>query len=899
MTVIYFLYWGKAQNHDTQTTCPHHLLPYHSLDVAAVALELLAENKPLTHDLANFLELSVSDFRKLIGFIIALHDLGKFASAFQALYQHDRLHSAQCRYRYNGYEARHDRLGIFFWNELKKEHLLPALKLETLASSREQRAIKNTLKLFMECSLGHHGKPIQTQAIESLRDYTEPHNIEAAAIFLKDIAQLFEPNCPLELFQSKEWQQKVKQISWHLAGIIVLADWIGSDQTYFPYCDQTMPLEQYWQTTQQRAKTALKALDINQKPTIKPFQSIQEHYGFHPTPLQQWAESVKVDNSPQLFILEDVTGSGKTEAALTLTHRLLEAGAADGFYFGLPTMATSNAMFQRIAHHYTQMLTLDNGKAASIVLAHGASKMNDQFREAILNSQQTDNPYDQTDNTATTQCNQWLADSRKKALLAPVGVGTIDQALLAVLPRRHQSLRLLGLNRKVLVFDEVHAADEYMLGLLNTLLATHVRQGGSVILLTATLAHKQRQRLVNCWQSALRLPANLPQQNHFPLATYVSTKQPLNETPINSRAEVSRTVRINFLHTEQACIQHILTQVEQGHCIVWIRNSVDDVLQAYQQLQTQLEHPEHCIVFHSRFILSDRKRIENNVLNTFGKSSEHKQRQGRVLICSQVFQESLDADADCMISDICPIDDLIQRAGRLQRHTRNSNRQYQPNIQEQRPLPELWIHAPEWEEEPSTSWLSQNFRNTQYVYGSVGRLWLGMRKLRELGVIKMPEHARELIETVYGESSYEQIPTALESQEQEELGKEHSYANKAYNQVLNWEKGYCLHANWFEDEGEIGTRLVEIEQVNVLLLKRDESGELTPWVNDQSFAIALSTVKLGKTKYADHLSVIDEGLQTAFVQKYPQARYLQLWLPDDDEGFAYDANLGVYEKSPR
>src|SRR5690606_22251998 len=146
---------------------------------------------------------------------------------------------------------------------------------------------------------------------------------------------------------------------------------------------------------------------------------------------------------------------------------------------------------------------------------------------------------------------------------------------------------------------------------------------------------------------------------------------------------------------------------------VWIRNTVNDALEAYQTIQQQLEHSDDAILFHSRFVLNDRKIIEGKVLDILGKDSDGQIRRGKVLIATQVFQESLDADADVMISDICPIDDLIQRAGRLHRHTRDSNGQYQPNIADARSAPELWVHAPEWDENPKSGWLSADFMNSQ------------------------------------------------------------------------------------------------------------------------------------------------------------------------------------------
>jgi CRISPR-associated endonuclease/helicase Cas3 len=903
MTASYFKYWGKAKRDPAQGGADYHLLPYHCLDVAAVGALLLGPEKQLTKDLAEFLDLKPDQVQSVFMFCLALHDLGKFASAFQKLYacQSEALLIPDCRKEYDGREYRHDRMGLFFWSSIQSD-IFP--QLVSLGSDKgKQDNVSDTLMVLMNCVLGHHGQPINSGSPRSIKYFTEPCNTEAAHAFVSDTFAIFKPEFPLEQFQSLEWRRRLEQVSWQLAGVAVLADWIGSDNTHFIYQSDVIPLAEYWAHTQKIARIALAATDLDCSPKVRPFISIREHYGFDPTPLQQWAETVEIDNSPQLFILEDVTGAGKTEAALALTHRLMQEGAADGFYFGLPTMATSNAMFSRVAAHYQQMLD-GQGKQPSIVLAHGAREMNSMFREAVLASKATDSNYDITDATATVQCNQWLADSRKKALLAPVGVGTIDQALLAVLPRRHQSLRLLGLSRKVLIFDEVHAADEYMFELLESLLSLHLHQGGSVILLTATLSFKQRERLASIWLKAAGFNSAVLTERGFPLATKVSmtAEKAIIEQPLVSRKDVTRSVNVTFVSSINDCIERILASVEQGECVVWVRNSVNDALDAFELIQSQLAHPDDCILFHSRFVLQDRKNIEDRVLTTFGKSGDSTVRRGQVLIATQVFQESLDADADLMISDICPIDDLIQRAGRLHRHTRDNNGAYQRDITDTRQPPELLVHAPEWEISPKSDWLSKDFKNTQYVYRSPGRLWLGMQELQKLGAIRMPEDARQLIEAVYSDNAYEGIPESLKHQENELIGDERSKAAKAKSQLLRWQEyGYCDRSSehWYEDCSDISTRYSDIETVEVLLLRLTKEGKLEPWVNALEFAVQLSTVKLSKNKYADKLAPIPSYLEAAveeLTQRYRNIKYMQCWLPECDANFTYHSTTGFCEK---
>lgn len=890
----YYLYWGKAGKNVKENGTRYHLLPYHSLDVTAVGWKLLEPEKMLCKELSAFLDISQEQLRSLFCYCLALHDLGKFSSAFQNLYedQNNVLLGKKSRHLYDAKNFRHDRLGYYFWCEYIRYHANFGVDLSTLPR-REKRILISALEILMDCALGHHGAPINKEVVAECNKYIENENVTAAIAFIDDITELFKPDFCWILTKGAAWLERLKQISWNLAGVAVLADWVGSNQNYFEYKAEHVSTNDYWSLALINAEKALASLDFHREFKPAKFLSVEYHFGFKPTPLQNWAECVSLDDSPQLFILEDVTGAGKTEAALTLTHRLLMAGAAEGFYFGLPTMATSNAMFSRVSAHYRAMFAPE--ATPSIVLAHGASEMNDLFKAIQL-----DKDYDKEDLTATAQCHQWFSDSRKKALLATVGVGTLDQVLLAVLPRKHQSLRVLGLHRKVLIFDEVHAADEYMFELLECLLVAHLHQGGSVILLTATLPLKRRQRLCSIWQEGAGIQSTLTSSIAFPLATKVSIyDESITEQPLASPKQLSRSISVQFLHSEERCVQRMVAAANSGLCAVWIRNSVDDALSAYQQIRNKLEPQENCFIFHSQFTLQDRKKIEFKVLEIFGKKATSGDRQGKILIATQVFQESLDADADVMISDICPIDDLIQRMGRLHRHSRDENGVFQANITDTRMPPEILIHAPEWSEDPEVNWLSANFKNTQHVYRSPGRLWLGMKKIIGLGnKIVMPDNARELIEAVYSDDASSGIPRALENAEQQHFGETRAKIAKANSSLVHWQSGYSSESAraWYEDNSDISTRHSDRETGRVLLVKM-HNGCLQPYAGDIPYAVQLSTIQLDKHKYVDKMPEIDERILNSFIQKYPAAKYQKIWLYQEDKQFNYTQENGFSQSN--
>ncbi|MDZ4151195.1 CRISPR-associated helicase Cas3', partial [Methylicorpusculum sp.] len=504
-TAGYYSYWGKAKP-EGESGPAYHLLPYHCLDVAAVGYCLLDPEHDRCRQLARQLQVEPAWLRDFFVFCLALHDLGKFARAFQGLKENmsDDLVKPKPRMRY---DQRHDSLGFWLWIRSTAQDIAKNLSI-TDFSAKEMDTLSKYMEPWLEIVTGHHGQPPIKQA-RRLEDYFQPEDKQAALEFVQVSFSLLLDSFDFRPLLDKALKKRLQAVSWQLAGLAVLADWLGSNRDYFEYSDRRMPLEEYWrQIALSNAEKAMRVLP--EQAEIEAFSDIKYLFDFvdEPTPLQRYAIEVQLNQSPQLFILEDVTGAGKTEAALVLAQRLVGEGLANGIYIALPTMATANAMYQRLGKVYRKFYRANN---PSLILAHGARDLSAGFKQSVILPEQPlqDDDYlkgqseDEQEQTASAFCNAWLADSRKKALLADIGVGTLDQALLAVLPARHQSLRLLGLNHKILLVDEVHAYDSYMQKLLGALLEAHARQGGSVILLSATLPQTMREELVKAFHRGL------------------------------------------------------------------------------------------------------------------------------------------------------------------------------------------------------------------------------------------------------------------------------------------------------------------------------------------------------------------------------------------------------------
>lgn len=587
-------YWGKSRRGEIDGGDDYHLLCWHSLDVAAVGYWMVINN---IYFIDHYLKkLGIQDKEQAAQFfawILCWHDIGKFAHSFQQLYRHEALNVFNEPTRH--YEKiAHTTLGYMLWNSWLSEcpELFPP-------SSLSVRKSKRVMALWMPVTTGHHGRP--PEAIQEL-DHFRQQDKDAARDFLLRIKALFPLITLPEAWDEDEGIDQFQQLSWFISAAVVLADWTGSASRYFPRTAEKMPVDTYWQQALAKAQTAITLFPS--AANVSAFTGIETLFPFiqHPTPLQQKALELDINvDGAQLFILEDVTGAGKTEAALILAHRLMAAGKAQGLYFGLPTMATANAMFERMANTWLALYQPDS--RPSLILAHSARRLMDRFNQSIWSvtlsgTEELDEaqPYSQG-------CAAWFADSNKKALLAEVGVGTLDQAMMAVMPFKHNNLRLLGLSNKILLADEIHACDAWMSRILEGLIERQASNGNATILLSATLSQQQRDKLVAAFSRGVRRSVQAPLLGHddYPWLTQVTQTELISQR-VDTRKEVERSVDIGWLHSEESCLERIGEAVEKGNCIAWIRNSVDDAIRIYRQLQlSKVVATENLLLFHSRF----------------------------------------------------------------------------------------------------------------------------------------------------------------------------------------------------------------------------------------------------------------------------------------------------------
>lgn len=859
-TQSYYRYWGKASSSEDDGLS-FHLLPYHCLDVAAVGSELLRNDERLRCMLTDMTGVEEGVIENWLMLFLAIHDVGKFSEGFQNL-RSDLFLKLQGRSSKKSYSIRHDSLGYLIWEKRLWDIVWAEGFLGLDSPESEKKSWERTFDCFAQAVTGHHGKPPEKEGANNLRlpfnKYFGTVETAASEVFVHDVGKLFRKGEMTQFsLSSKELRGSIQRASWILAGIAVLSDWIASG--YYPFHTEPMPFEKYWhQYAGPGAKEAIEKAGIlpaeaNRNTSFSGlFPSIK-----NPTPLQKQTATCHIKSGPQLFILEDMTGSGKTEAALILASRLMSEAHGSGVYVAVPTMATANAMYDRLAPAYRKLFTDES--LPSLVLAHSARHLSGAFRESILAQHAaTDSSYDKGDDSATALCSSWIADNRKKSLLADVGVGTLDQALLAVLPARHQSLRLLGLSRHILIVDEVHAYDSYTLMLLKNLLRFHSAMGGSAILLSATLPIRARQDLINSFSEGMGItPASLDKRDAYPLFTHLSSNETI-EAPVEAHANAKGSLDINFIHNSKEVKKIIVDSTNSGRCVCWIRNTVDDAIDAYEALKGRID-PSRLILFHARFAMGDRLSIEEKVLKAFGKTSDSNDRKGKVLIATQVVEQSLDLDFDVMISDLAPMDLIIQRAGRLHRHRRDihGNLIADGDVPDQRGEPCLNIFSPRLDIEIKSAWYKAVFPKAAWVYTSHGRLWLTATLLDKNRGWTMPDDARELIESVFSDEHETEIPETLQEPDMESDTQDMVRRSLARINVLKLEDGYSVTPNQWLDDTQAMTRLGEI--TTAVRLARWDGKVLRPWHDRGDFPWNLSQVNINAKRVYSEMEYKDAG----------------------------------------
>lgn len=700
-----------------------HPLICHMLDVAAVALAMWdttlgARSQRL---ICEGLGLDRAQAGTWVAFIAGCHDIGKCSRNFQGML--------------DGWEERlaaTGMIGIEPPSGPRHGAVTTALLPEMLATTY---GIEPGLARDLGMTTGGHHGQFESCLPEKARPNIGEGRLGSQQRPLWEAARqgLFEQLAAELQVEQPAPTRLTNRAAMALAGLISVADWVGSSEDFFPYQREgAADVAKYFDDAQSKAEEALKGLHWEDWKASEPGKPFRDLFDFAPNDLQRAMEE-RVPREAGLVIVEAPMGDGKTEAAFFQADRW-NADGARGLYIALPTQATANQMYRRLKGLLRKLYRDDT---ANLVLAHsGAAFLEDEDVELLPTN------IDGHDEEATVGAGQWFVQGNKRRLLAPYAVGTIDQSLLAALQVKHVFVRLFALAGKAVIFDEVHAYDAYMGTLLERLLEWLGALGSPVMLLSATLPKSRRESLMRAYLSGQQ---GTPQPGlgskewravPYPRVTW-SDEQGIDAVSVKASRRSGRTLYLKGVEDDEAKVRDLLVEeLADGGCAAVICNTVRRAQEMYEALAGAFAEDERGL-FHARFVQGDRQRIEQDCLHRFGPPSDPDVRRPRkyVLVATQVIEQSLDLDFDVMVSDPAPIDLLLQRSGRLRRHEREGRHGD----------PELYIRSP-----AVTDGVPHFDAGTSRVYDEhiLLRTWLSLRGRK---AIVTPEDVEDLIEQVYGE----------------------------------------------------------------------------------------------------------------------------------------------------
>jgi len=672
--------WGKLAHDESGRLIGEHPLLDHMTDVAECFLALSRCSsvlRALTRTAGR--ELDAADMQRL-AVLVFLHDVGKANAGFQSRRWKSPQEPPDFWTARNPSGHGPEGWELMAGRVTNAEEFARGLPIEEVVSWGDVAVAE-----LLQASISHHGRPLgedisrQSASIwQPVRDldgtvrYDPAATIEGMGKRLRDAFPLAFSPCQQQLPEHPAFV--------HLfAGLVQLADWIGSDTRagFFPY---TRAGEDRRQTARASAAHAVQTIGLDNSRWFEELTNQRPDFGAifnvpSPRPMQSAAAGLELGN---IVVLEAETGSGKTEAALWRFVQLFQAGKVDSLYFALPTRVAATQLCARVLATVKRLWPTDPPVVVRALPGYEAA--DDQLKISLpdFKVHWPDRPDDERAHQ------RWAAEAPKRFLAATIAVGTIDQALLASLKVRHAHMRHALLSRSLLVVDEVHASDAYMTVLLEKLLQAHQAAGGQAMLLSATLGSNARTRYLNIGHATKLEQPTLQEASAiaYPLIS-ARTSSGIQSLAVegNPKHKLVHWKTVDVMDDPERVAALAAQAAAQGARVLIVRNSVPAAvatLKALEAIAAEMggdwlfKVAGVSTVHHSRYSKEDRPLLDRAVEAQLGKvrNNANGLLQGRVVIGTQTVEQSLDIDADLLITDLCPMDVLLQRLGRLHRHAR-------------------------------------------------------------------------------------------------------------------------------------------------------------------------------------------------------------------------------------
>lgn len=611
--------------------------------------------------------------RRLVCWLAGVHDVGKVSPAFAIQYPDGAhrmasagLEAAQSAWGPERRELRHELAG----------HIAVVRWLKDRYGWRGPDADRLAVVVG-----GHHGTAPTSQQVqnggkrpdllgEGPWDAVRFEHLDRQATRLLrdgDLSAVVIPTAPVQVL---------------LTAVVIVADWIASNEEYFGY--------RHLGPAEGRAARAWQQIDLPapwlaEERVADADELLASRFGrIGARPVQAAAvELAATTPEPGLLVIEAPMGEGKTEAALLAAEILAARTGAGGCFIALPTQATSDAMFDRVR---SWLDALPHDGVQSVFLAHGKASLNESFRELLPHGRHVSVAVDADPGGRRGEAtgwaparavdavvHQWLS-GRKKGVLASFVVGTVDQTLFIALKSRHLVLRHLALAGKVVVIDEVHAYDVYMGSYLDKALHWLGAYGAPVVLLSATLPPARREQLIAAYRSGRsgEVLAPEPATQDYPVLTATAGDALVRRpTPAAGRRTDVALAVLEAADDELVALgDRLAHELREGGCALVVRSTVTRVQEAGRYLAERFG-ADQVTVTHARFLAVDRAANDRALLRGFGPPEAGAQRPPwHVVVGSQVVEQSLDVDFDLLVTDLAPVDLVLQRMGRLHRHAR-------------------------------------------------------------------------------------------------------------------------------------------------------------------------------------------------------------------------------------
>lgn len=656
-------FWAKLKRDDTGEVVEWHSLIAHSADVAA-CFEALLRDTILSRRLAALIgweDLSSAHIARL-SVLAAIHDSGKVNQGFQ-------VRKKRSPKVWTGHVS--EMISVLEAEAEWQERLLLALGIEPILGWFDTEHDDQAVIDMLCATWAHHGRPVHTRKAHFQAPFWKPKDGLDPVEGLQELADAVQRWFPNAFDTSAEPIPDIPAFRHAYNGVLNLADWLGSNRKFFDFSENhgdRMPF------AREQAAQLLGKMHLNPSPARSAlgdepiaFSAIAD---FEPHEIQARSMDLPISEKGNLTILESDTGSGKTEAAIARYARLFQAGEVDGMYFAVPTRSAAKQLQRRI-NDAVQRLFGDRGPS-TVLAVPGYIRIDELDGDPnALPGFDVQWPDEQPDVLERG----WAAESPRRYLAGAIAVGTVDQVLMSSLQIKYAHLRAAALSRHLLVVDELHSSDAYMHRILQEVLDHHLDAGGHAFLMSATLGTSDRVAYSTAGTESPPAPENAVNEP-YPLITHVDADRWQPEAIAAASSDYHKVVTPTLhpiAHDPHEVARRALQYADQGARVLIIRNVVRDCMDtqaAIEEIDTSRgEHlfgpGDRVAPHHSRFAPGDRRRLDNAIEEYFGKDTKG---GSVVAVATQTVEQSLDIDADILITDLCPADVLLQRIGRLHRH---------------------------------------------------------------------------------------------------------------------------------------------------------------------------------------------------------------------------------------